>query len=81
MSGIIKKLGEKIKLIEGSDEVRAQKCLEAVKSICGQYDCMLVPTITTQGNDAIGFRMHGDVGIIPIPREPQDDKKSIIEKP
>lgn len=76
MSNVIKKIGEKVKLIEGNDETRAQKCLEDVKKICEAYDCILVPSMTIQGCQATNYRFDGDVGIVPISREaPKNDKK------
>lgn len=38
-----------IPLIEGSDKIRAEKCLAAVKNILMQFDCEIIPQITITG--------------------------------
>lgn len=43
-----------VKMIEGNDEVRARKFMQAYKKLCQQYDCMIVP----------------DLKIVAMPREP-----------
>jgi len=75
MSSILNKLKGNVKLIESSDEVRVQKCQEAVMTICDQWDCLLVPSMTIQGCQATGYRFNGDVGIVPVPRKAPDEKK------
>lgn len=41
------------KLIEGSDKMRTQKCLQRIQEALSQYDCELHPqvTITPRGNN------------------------------
>jgi len=38
-----------IPLIESSDKIRAQKCLEALKNILMQFDCEIIPQINHIG--------------------------------
>ena len=47
-----------LKLIEGNDKVRAQRCMQNVQVILDQHDCELHPlvTITPTGNE-YGFRV------------------------
>jgi len=53
-----------LKMIEGDDKVRAERCLQNVKVILEQYDCELHPvvTLTPRGNK-FGFN------IVALPRE------------
>lgn len=44
--GNLGNLKRKVKLIEGDDRVRAQKCLQAIHEVLGQYDCVLIPRVT-----------------------------------
>lgn len=41
-----------IKLFEGNDKIRAQKCLQRIQEVLAQHDCELHPTvnITPAGN-------------------------------
>jgi CO dehydrogenase/acetyl-CoA synthase delta subunit len=34
-----------VKLIEGSDEVRVQKCGQAIQQILDKFDCTLIPQL------------------------------------
>jgi len=47
-----------LKMIEGNDRVRAEKCLQNIQVILEQYDCELHPvvTITPMGNQ-FGFNV------------------------
>jgi len=42
-----------VKLIEGNDQVRSQKCLNAIMKLLDQYDCIMKPEITFSGNQII----------------------------
>ena len=35
-----------LKLIEGDDKVRAEKCLQNIQAVLEQYDCDIHPTVT-----------------------------------
>ena len=52
-----------LKLIEGNDKVRAQRCMQNVQVILEQHDCELHPmvTLTPMGNE-YGFK------VVPKPR-------------
>ena len=65
--GNLGNLKNKIKLIEGDDNVRAQKCLQAVQEILAQFDCMLIPRVTMPilGPEDINFR------VVANPRVPE----------
>jgi hypothetical protein len=34
-----------IKMIEGDDRLREQKCLQEIQRVCNQYDCEMVPEV------------------------------------
>ena len=53
-----------LKLIEGNDKVRAQRCMQNVQVILEQHDCELHPmvTLTPMGNE-YGFK------VVPKPRQ------------
>lgn len=55
------------KLIEGDDQARAQKCLQGIRTLCDQWDCLLVPKTTIIGNKIAAF----DVAVVPKPRLPE----------
>ena len=45
-------------MIEGNDQIRAEKCLQNIQVVLEQYDCELHPvvTITPRGNQ-FGFNV------------------------
>jgi hypothetical protein len=47
-----------LKMIEGDDKVRAERCLQNIKVILEQYDCDIHPvvTLTPRGN-SFGFNI------------------------
>ena len=56
-----------VKLIEGSDQVRAQKCLAEITNICAAYDCQMVPML-----------MLGPAGVIAAKVEIQAKPRAIM---
>lgn len=34
-----------VKMIEGNDSVRENKCLQEIQRVCSQYDCDMVPEV------------------------------------
>jgi hypothetical protein len=40
-----------IKMIEGDDRVREEKCLQEIRRICQQYDCLMRPELVISGNN------------------------------
>lgn len=38
-----------VKMIEGNDKVREQKCLQEIQRILGQYDCEMRPEVIISG--------------------------------
>lgn len=62
-------IGATHKEIVGDDELRSQKCMAAIKEICEQYDCVIIPqTIIT------GAQIQWDLGVFPKPRQPETPK-------
>jgi len=57
-----------VKMIEGSDKVRAEKCLMNINIILEQYDCELHPlvTVTPRGNK-FGYNIVAKPRGAPIP--------------
>jgi len=68
---IIKIKRAAIKFLTGTPEIRVEKCTQGINEICKHFECVLVPSITTQGNDLTGYRVIGDVGVMPIKEEPR----------
>ena len=66
---IIKIKSGAIKFLTGTPQIRVEKCTQGVKELMEHFDCMLVPSITTQGNEFTGYRVIGDVGVMPAPKE------------
>lgn len=66
---IIKIKGGAIKFLTGTPQIRVEKCTQGLKELMEHFDCMLVPTMTIQGNEISGYRMIGDVGVMPAPKE------------
>lgn len=69
MSKIVKIKSGAMKFTTGTPQIRVEKCTQGIKEICEHFECMLVPTMTTQGNEISGYRMIGDVGVMPMPQE------------
>ena len=44
-----KDLAGGIKMIEGDDNVREQKCLQDIQRTVDQYDCVMIPEIIISG--------------------------------
>lgn len=42
-------LNQGVKMIEGDDKVREQKCLQEIQRILGQYDCDMRPEVIISG--------------------------------
>ena len=78
---IIKIKSGAIKFLTGTPQIRVEKCTQGLKELMEHFECVLIPTMTTQGNDLIGYRTIGDVGVMPMPKEtsslilPDDGKK------
>jgi len=36
-------------MIEGDDKKRAEKCLQKIKNVLDQYDCVIVPVVIIEG--------------------------------
>jgi len=47
-----------LKMIEGNDQIRAQRCLQNIQVVLEQYDCELHPTVTiTPMGNQFGFKV------------------------
>lgn len=58
-------LGSGLKLIEGNDKIRMEKCVAGVNEVLNQFDCAMVPVVTLRP----GQMVQGGVEIVAIPRE------------
>jgi len=58
-----------MKFATGTPQIRIEKCTQGIREVCEHFECVLIPTITTQGNDLVGYRTVGDVGVIPMPEK------------
>lgn len=38
-----------VKMIEGDDRVREQKCLDVINQVLAQFDCAMVPEVVISG--------------------------------
>ena len=68
---IIKIKSGAIKFLTGTPQIRVEKCTQGLKELMEHFDCMLVPSMTTQGNDLTGYRVIGDVGVMAAPLKPR----------
>ncbi|MCP5018656.1 MAG: hypothetical protein GY938_25755 [Ketobacter sp.] len=55
-----------IKMIEGSDEMRAKKCLDEIQKILVAFDCTMAPMIVL-GPQGV---QRAAVNVVPISRQP-----------
>ena len=69
MSKIVKIKSGAMKFITGTPEIRVEKCTQGIKELCEHFECVLVPTMTMQGDELTGYRMIGDVGVMPMLQE------------
>jgi hypothetical protein len=64
-----------MKLIEGDDKVRAQKCYQEVQRVLDLYDCVLLPELKI-----VGGQPQHMVHIAPKPREVSQGAKLAMPK-
>jgi len=60
-----------VKMIEGDDQVREQKCLQEILRICRQYDCDMKPEIIISGTQIVTRTV-----IVAKPRVPADGNRN-----
>lgn len=46
-------MASRAKMIEGDDQVRAEKCLQEINAILQRYDCRMDPQIVITGNQTM----------------------------
>ncbi len=56
-----------VKMVEGSDEMRAKKCLDQIQKVLAAFDCAMAPMIVL-GPQGV---QRAAVNVIPVPRQPK----------
>lgn len=56
-----------VKMIEGNDDVRVKKCIQAINEVLSAFDCVMAPVITLGPQGVV----NAQCAIQPLPRGPE----------
>lgn len=73
-------IGQGIKLIEGDEKKRAQKCLKAIKEALNGFDCLIVPQADVLTADDEYISILGKAVREVIDNEPCETAKFTVQK-